>query len=146
MSMILSKWLPLSPVMSSATVIWSSAGCWSLSEPWYTTSSVWEIFVPGVDKNNQQLNYFPANWIFYLLVNFANSLDPDQARQNAQPNLDPCCLSFWWYSWKTFLETVNFENLMCCLIQTIITFLFFSSQILWTLYFNRRKRGVLERS
>ena len=27
-----------------------------------------------------------------LLINFANSLDPDQARQNVGPDLDPNCL------------------------------------------------------
>ena len=32
----------------------------------------------------------------------ANSLDPDQAWQNVRPDLDPNCLTLWWYSWKNF--------------------------------------------
>ena len=30
--------------------------------------------------------------IYYLLVTYANSLDPDQARQNVGPDQDPGCL------------------------------------------------------
>ena len=30
----------------------------------------------------------------------ANSLDPDWAQQNAWPDLDPNCLTFWCYDWK----------------------------------------------
>ena len=37
-----------------------------------------------------------------LLIIFANSLDPDQARQNVGPDLDPNCLTLWWYFWKFF--------------------------------------------
>ena len=29
----------------------------------------------------------------YLLITFANSLDPDQAEQNVMPDLDPNCLT-----------------------------------------------------
>ena len=32
-----------------------------------------------------------------LLITFANSLDPDQARQNVGPDLDPKCLTPVWY-------------------------------------------------
>ena len=39
-----------------------------------------------------------------MLITFANSLDPDQARQNVGPDLDPSCLTLWWYSWKNFLK------------------------------------------
>ena len=35
------------------------------------------------------LTLFP---IFILLITFANRLDPDQARQNVGPDLDPNCL------------------------------------------------------
>ena len=35
-----------------------------------------------------------------MLVAYANSLDPDQARQNVGPDLDPICLTLRWYSWK----------------------------------------------
>ena len=37
-----------------------------------------------------------------LLITFANSLDPDQARHNVGPDLDPNCLTFRWYSKKNF--------------------------------------------
>ena len=32
-----------------------------------------------------------------LLITFANSLDPDQASQNVEPDLDPNCLTPGWY-------------------------------------------------
>ena len=32
-----------------------------------------------------------------LLITFANSFDPDQARQNVGPDLDPNCLTPRWY-------------------------------------------------
>ena len=35
---------------------------------------------------------------------FANSLDPDQDRQNVGPDLDSNCLTLWWYSWKIFFK------------------------------------------
>ena len=39
-------------------------------------------------------NSFPASGDFCrLLIIFANSLDPDQARQNVGPDLDPNCLT-----------------------------------------------------
>ena len=39
-------------------------------------------------------NYLPASGNFCdLLITFANSLDPDQARQNAGSDLDPNCLT-----------------------------------------------------
>ena len=40
------------------------------------------------------LNAFPATGDFCrLLITFANSLDPDQARQNVGSDLDPNCLT-----------------------------------------------------
>ena len=33
-----------------------------------------------------------------LLITFANSLDPDQARHNVGPDMDPNCLTHIWYS------------------------------------------------
>ena len=41
-----------------------------------------------------------------LLITFANSLDPDQARQNIGPDLDPNCLTPRWYLWKDFWENL----------------------------------------
>ena len=61
-----------------------------------------------------RFNSFPASGDFCcllasgdfccLLIIFANSLDPDQARQHVGPDLDPNCLTLWWYSWKIFLK------------------------------------------
>ena len=45
-----------------------------------------------------------------LLIIFANSLDPDQARQNVGPDLDPDCLTLWCYSWKIFFEKVKLKK------------------------------------
>ena len=40
------------------------------------------------------VNSFPASGDFCrLLITFANSSDPDQARQNVGPDLDPNCLT-----------------------------------------------------
>ena len=35
-----------------------------------------------------------------LLITFVNSLEPDQVQQNVGPDLDPNCLTLWWYSWQ----------------------------------------------
>ena len=46
------------------------------------------------------LNSLPARGDFCcLLITFANSLDPDQVQLNVGPDLDPSCLTHWWY-WK----------------------------------------------
>ena len=56
-------------------------------------------------------NSFPASGGFCrLLITFANILDPDQARQNVGPDLDPNCLTLRCYSWKMFLKKVNFKK------------------------------------
>ena len=45
------------------------------------------------DTHTILINSFPASGDFCsLLITFANSLDPDQARQNVGPDLDPNCL------------------------------------------------------
>ena len=44
------------------------------------------------------------------LIAFANSLDQNQARQNVGPDLDPNCLTFWWYSWQIFLKKFILEK------------------------------------
>ena len=38
-------------------------------------------------------------------ITIANSFDPDQARQNVVPNMEPSCLTL-----NFFLEKVNFEK------------------------------------
>ena len=68
----------------------------------YVSSIIWE-------KGPYTINSFPANGNFCcLLITFANSVDPDQAWQNVRSDLDPNCLTFWWYSRKIFFEKVNF--------------------------------------
>ena len=44
-----------------------------------------------------------------LLIIFANSLDPDQARQNVRPDLDPNCLTLMVILKKKF-QKVDFEK------------------------------------
>ena len=57
------------------------------------------------------LNSFPTSGYFcHLLITFANSLDPDQARQNVGPDLDPNCLTLWWYSWKICFVNVTLKK------------------------------------
>ena len=53
-----------------------------------------------VSRSCSVFNSLPASADFcHLLITFANSLDLDQARQNVGPDLDPNCLTPWWY-WK----------------------------------------------
>ena len=55
--------------------------------------------------NGGSLYLFPLCGDFDpLLITFANSLDPDEARQNVGPDLDPNCLTLWRYSRKIFLK------------------------------------------
>ena len=50
--------------------------------------------VHGVSRSCSVLNSLSASGNFcHLLITFANSLDPDQARQNVGPDLDPNCLT-----------------------------------------------------
>ena len=54
-----------------------------------------------------KLNSFPARGDFCrLLITFANSLDPDQARQNVGPDLDPNFLHMMVFM-KDLFEKVN---------------------------------------
>ena len=49
--------------------------------------------------------HWPVTTFFCrLLITFASSLDPDQARQNVGPDLDPNCLILRWYSLKDFFK------------------------------------------
>ena len=51
-----------------------------------------------------KVNFF-AYWC-RLLIAFANSLDPDEARQNVGPDLDPNCLTLMVFQ-KEFLKIFN---------------------------------------
>ena len=47
-----------------------------------------------ISRSCSVFNSLPISSDFcHLLISFANSLDPDQARQNAGPDLDPNCLT-----------------------------------------------------
>ena len=46
-----------------------------------------------------------------MLITFSNILNPDQARQNVRPALDPNCLTLSWYSWKNFLEKLILKEI-----------------------------------
>ena len=47
-----------------------------------------------IDISLVWLNSYPTSGDFYrLLKTFVNSLNPDQARQNVGPHLDPNCLT-----------------------------------------------------
>ena len=52
----------------------------------------------------------PGDTFCHLLITFAKSLDPDQAPQNVGPDLDPNCLTFWWYSLRMFKKKLLFEK------------------------------------
>ena len=52
---------------------------------------------------------FLASGNYLLLITLANSLDPDQDRQNAGPDLDPNCLTLIVFL-KELFEEVNFEK------------------------------------
>ena len=52
-------------------------------------SLLWDLSLPWDNSFNN----------IYLLITFANSLDPDQTQHFVGPDLDPNCLTPWWY-WK----------------------------------------------
>ena len=61
-------------------------------------------------SKNKVFNSFPASGDFcHLLITFADSLDPDQARLNVGLNMDPNCLTLMVFL-KDFFVKVNFEN------------------------------------
>ena len=63
-----------------------------------------------IHANNIKCIFQLFVYVCCLLITFANSLDPDQARQSVGPDLDPNCLTLWWYSWKNFFEKDYFEK------------------------------------
>ena len=51
-------------------------------------------FQKGVSTSRSVINSLPTRGDFCCqLITFANSLDPDQARPNVGPDLDPNCLT-----------------------------------------------------
>ena len=57
------------------------------------------------------LNSFPARGeLCRLLMIFANSLDPDQARQNVGPDLDPNRFKLLLFSWNMFWKYESWKK------------------------------------
>ena len=48
----------------------------------------------------------------HLLLTFANSLDPDQAPKNVGPDLDPNCMTPWWYWKRSSIQRVKYGTLI----------------------------------
>ena len=70
------------------------------------------IIVLHLTSLSTLFNSFSASGNFcHLLITFANSLDPDQARQNVGSDLDPNCLTLWWYSWEIILEKLILKKI-----------------------------------
>ena len=84
----------------------------------YCCKELWTRIWSSLQQHNQyniswgcSFNSFLANCDFcHLLITLANSLDPDQDRQNVGPDLDPNCLTLWWYSWKNFRKKLILER------------------------------------
>ena len=72
--------------------------------PWENMSSG---FATNLQKPEISACVF-SQWL--LLVAYANSLDPDQVRQNVGPDLDPSCLSLWWLFLK-ILKTIILKKI-----------------------------------
>ena len=54
-------------------------------------------------------NFVACGYFCRLLKTFANNLDPDQARQNVGPDLDPNCLTLMVFM-QEFFEKVNLKK------------------------------------
>ena len=68
--------------------------CGDESTTEYFMGQIYSTVYPSlINKENFNVNSFLASGnVFHLLITFANSLNPDQDRQNISPNLDPNCL------------------------------------------------------
>ena len=73
-------------------------------ELWYILFTKHIIGIPFVYET------FSMN-ICRLLITFANRLDPDQAGQNVEPDLDPICLALRWHSWKNILKKLILKKI-----------------------------------
>ena len=54
-------------------------------------------FAKILARKYQQVGLYLTLCPLCLLIPFVNSLDPDQARQNVEPDLDTDCLTAGWY-------------------------------------------------
>ena len=88
---------------------------------WISTNNKVLITVSKRIENLQRwVNWLPACGKFcLLLITFANSLDPNQARHNVRPDLDPSCMTLRYHSWKKILKKIMLRNF--CRRQNIVT-------------------------
>ena len=63
------------------------------------------VFLLGQHNSDCVNSFSQSGILFGQLITFANSLDPVQAWQNIGPDLDPSCLTPWWYSWMNFSKS-----------------------------------------
>ena len=68
----------------------------------------WKIVDWDINHQNKQTNKKHASVM--LLITFANSLDPDQDRQNIRPDLDPTVWRSDGIPERFFLKKVDFEK------------------------------------
>ena len=82
-----------------------------------------------VSTSSFVFNSLPAKGDFcWLLISFAKSLDPDQARQNVGPDLDPNCLTLGLK--KSSIQSVKYGTTIKCeglKIQKLIKMHFFAN-------------------
>ena len=67
--------------------------------------------MPHENTNGYVLTLRASDHFCHLLVTIANSLDPDQARQDVGPGLDPNCFTLMVLSKDLFLKNVDFEKI-----------------------------------
>ena len=95
---------------------------WCVDTPWRSVSVLavcYSIREPPIQQGQgnicilwlQKIYFWPFKlWWKKCTCIFANSLDQDQAWQNVRPDLDPNCLTFWWYSWTNFSRKLMLKN------------------------------------
>ena len=96
----------------------SNGSCACLRQYWTDWAlrlplSDWSLII--CDSPVQILGLMSCSLFVYsssrLLITFTNSLDPDQAQQNVGPDLDPNCMTLWWYSSKNFAKKLILEKI-----------------------------------
>ena len=66
-----------------------------------------------VSRSCSVFNFLPASGNFcHLLITFASSLNPGQALQNVGPDLDPNCLTPWWYWKRSSIQRVKDDTII----------------------------------
>ena len=68
------------------------------TKTWNTQFKIWNI-----QLSQKEVGKYPIASNPYLQL--------CQARQNVRPNLDPICLTFWWYSWNNFMKLMSLKKI-----------------------------------